>query len=159
MPHIKSIYFLQCWDDTSISTSSFFIFTSQSSQAEVLGFFLNLMVLKVLDIISDYYSVMWPHETVHVDLVYNTSRDSDCVLLLKCLLLVCECMCEAEEWWSVRQVGEKLAFYSTAFEGLKYILCCTAALSLISTSGFMSPALAAWVMTEPLCVGDVFHFL
>lgn len=48
-------------------------------------------------------------------------RQSDCVLLLKCLLLVCECMCEAEEWWSVRQVGEKLVFYLTAFEGLKYI--------------------------------------
>lgn len=41
----------------------------------------HFMVLKVLDIISDYYCVVWPSETVHVEVDYNTNGGRVCVFL------------------------------------------------------------------------------
>ena len=86
VPHIKYIYFLQCWDEKhqflqvhvyfhiSVVTDLRFLF---------LLVFLCLKkkkkerntVLEVLDIIGDNYGVMWPNETVRVELDYNTNGD------------------------------------------------------------------------------------
>lgn len=136
----------------SVETTLFytFIFSFQPNRPSSCCFlhFEKWTVLRLLDIIGDYCSGLWPHEAVHVDLVSNNTKS---VCLVKYLLFVCEVCCQECRW--VRQVKQELV--SDVNATLSSIL------QLFHSSRHVRLCHQLWQLAwrQNRSVGVIFHFL